>query len=155
MRFGVCQHEKAVWKVLHQTDGKDPEKTQGFIKGFQSDIRAAAAHPLSEEGFCGMEVNGTRFTEKAEAGEAILAVCKANQDFSGRLFFLAAIFPFSNEKACLGVTAKTDFFYRLRRHREFALSRCMLYTLHKPLTCYLLFCPVGVSGRRYTLPERS
>ena len=25
----------------------------------------------------------------------------------------------------------------------------------KPLTCYLLFCPVGVSGRRYTLPERS
>jgi hypothetical protein len=26
-----------------------------------------------------MEVNGTRFTEKAEAGEAILAVCKANQ----------------------------------------------------------------------------
>ena len=72
-----------------------------------------AAHPLPEEGFCGMEVNGTRFTEKAEAGEAILAVCKANQDFSGRLFFLAAIFPFSNEKACLGVIAKTDFFYRL------------------------------------------
>ena len=33
--------------------------------------------------------------------------------FCGRLFFLAAIFPFSNEKACLGVTAKTDFFYRL------------------------------------------
>ena len=26
-----------------------------------------------------MEVNGTRFTEKAEAGEAILAICKANQ----------------------------------------------------------------------------
>ena len=26
-----------------------------------------------------MEVNDTRFTEKAEAGEAILAVCKANQ----------------------------------------------------------------------------
>jgi hypothetical protein len=55
------------------------EKTQGFIKGFQSDIRTVAAHPLPEEGFCGMEVNGTRFTEKAEAGEAILAVCKANQ----------------------------------------------------------------------------
>ena len=55
------------------------EKTQGFIKGFQSDIRTVAAHPLPEEGFCGMEVNGTCFTEKAEAGEAILAVCKANQ----------------------------------------------------------------------------
>ena len=55
------------------------EKTQGFIKGFQSDIRTVAAHPLPEEGFCGMEVNGTCFTEKAEAGEAILAVCKDNQ----------------------------------------------------------------------------
>ena len=55
------------------------EKTQGFIKGFQSDIRTVAAHPLPEEGFCGMEVNGTQFTEKAEVGEAILAVCKANQ----------------------------------------------------------------------------
>ncbi len=55
------------------------EKTQGFIKGFQSDIRTVAAHPLPEEGFCGMEVNDTCFTEKAEAGEAILAVCKANQ----------------------------------------------------------------------------
>ena len=55
------------------------EKMQGFIKGFQSDIRTVAAHPLPEERFCGMAVNGTRFTEKAEAGEAILAICKANQ----------------------------------------------------------------------------
>lgn len=55
------------------------EKTQGFIKGFQSDIRTVAAHPLPEEGFCGMDVKDTRFTEKAEAGEAILAICKANQ----------------------------------------------------------------------------
>ena len=36
-----------------------------------------------------------------------------------------------------------------------ATAPCMLYTLYKPFTCYLLFCPVGVSGRRYTLPERS
>ena len=55
------------------------EKTQGFIKGFQSDIRTVAAHPLPEEGFCGMDVKDTRFTEKAEAGQAILAICKANQ----------------------------------------------------------------------------
>ena len=55
------------------------EKMQGFIKGFQSDIRTVAAHPLPEERFCGMAVNGTRFTEKAEAGEAILAICKAKQ----------------------------------------------------------------------------
>ncbi|MED9854516.1 MAG: hypothetical protein UFU41_01780, partial [Oscillospiraceae bacterium] len=48
-------------------------------------------------------------TEKSFSGE------EAEKDFCGRLFFLAAIFPFSNEKACLGVTAKTDFFYRLKR----------------------------------------
>ena len=50
------------------------------------------------------------------------------------------------------------FYYeesKKQRHREFALCRCMLYTLYKNLTCYLLFCPVGVNGRRHTLPERS
>ena len=46
-------------------------------------------------------------TEKSFSGE------EEEKEFCGRLFFLAAIFPFSNEKACLGVTAKTDFFYRL------------------------------------------
>ena len=46
-------------------------------------------------------------TKKSLSGE------EAEKDFCGRLFFLAAIFPFSNEKACLGVIAKTDFFYRL------------------------------------------
>lgn len=42
-----------------------------------------------------------------------------------------------------------------QRHREFALCRYMLYASYKPLTRYLLFCPVGVNGRRHTLPERS
>ena len=59
-------------------------------------------------------------TGKSFSGE------EAEKDFCGRLFFLAAIFPFSNEKACLGVTAKTDFFYRLKQ----------------PKGCFLLFfCP--------------
>ena len=59
-------------------------------------------------------------TEKSFSGE------EAEKDFCGRLFFLAAIFPFSNEKACLGVTAKTDFFYRLSLRPKaggFSLSR--------------------------------
>ena len=61
-----------------------------------------AAMNLKKTGHLEME------TEKSFSGE------EAEKDFSGRLFFLAAIFPFSNEKACLGVIAKTDFFYRLR-----------------------------------------
>ena len=50
------------------------------------------------------------------------------------------------------------FYYeesKKQRHREFALCRYMLYASYKPLTRYLLFCPVGVNGRRHTLPERS
>ena len=46
-------------------------------------------------------------TEKSFSGE------EAEKDLGARLFVLAAILPFSNEKACLGVTCKTDFFYRL------------------------------------------
>ena len=61
-------------------------------------------------------------TEKSFSGE------EAEKDFCGRLFFLAAIFPFSNEKACLGVTAKTDFFYRLKpRSSERGFSLCIYY----------------------------
>ena len=37
------------------------------------------------------------------------------------------------------------FYYeesKKQRHRANSLCRCMLYTLYKNLTCYLLFCPV-------------
>lgn len=36
------------------------------------------------------------------------------------------------------------FYYeesKKQRHRANSLCRCMLYTLYKNLTCYLLFCP--------------
>ena len=56
-------------------------------------------------------------TGKSFSGE------EAEKDFCGRLFFLAAIFTFSNEKACLGVTAKTDFFYRLKLGSTFRCYR--------------------------------
>ena len=55
------------------------EKTKGFIKGFQADIQTVTAYPQPEEGFCGMEVNGHIFAEKADAGEAILEACKTYQ----------------------------------------------------------------------------
>ena len=62
-------------------------------------------------------------TEKSFSGE------EAEKDFCGRLFFLAAIFPFSNEKACLGVIAKTDFFYRLKP-RQFYIAE--VQSVEKP-----------------------
>lgn len=55
------------------------EKTECFIRGFHADIKTVTAHPLPEDGFAGMEVCGQHYTEKAEAGEAILAACKQVQ----------------------------------------------------------------------------
>lgn len=52
------------------------EKQQGFIKGFENDIQTVAKHPLPEEGFIGMKLKDRMFTEKADAGEAIIALCK-------------------------------------------------------------------------------
>ena len=52
---------------------------------------------------------------------------EAEKDFSGRLFFLAAIFSFSNEKACLGVIARTDFFYRLSGTESCSVPLYALY----------------------------
>ncbi len=55
------------------------EKTKGFIKGFKEDMEVVQAHPVPEEGFVGMEVKGVYYAEKADAGDAILAVCKEFQ----------------------------------------------------------------------------
>ncbi len=55
------------------------EKQHGFIKGFKEDIQTVETHPVPEEGFVGMEVKGVHYTEKAEAGDAILACCKGFQ----------------------------------------------------------------------------
>ncbi|MGN0315907.1 MAG: helicase, partial [Fusicatenibacter sp.] len=55
------------------------EKQQGFIRGFQADIQTAESHPLPNEGFVGIEIQGKHMKEKAEAGEAILAACKVFQ----------------------------------------------------------------------------
>lgn len=55
------------------------EKTKGFIAGFEADIKTAEEHPLVKEGFCGITIGKNHFTDKAEAGEAIIAACKEYQ----------------------------------------------------------------------------
>lgn len=55
------------------------EKTKGFISGFDSDAKTAEAHSQVKDGFCGIEIRGQKYAEKADAGEAILAVCKSYQ----------------------------------------------------------------------------
>ena len=52
------------------------ERQQGYIQGFEADVQTVAAHPQIADGFCGMELLGKHYTEKADAGEMILAACK-------------------------------------------------------------------------------
>ena len=52
------------------------EKQTGYIHGFEADLKIVEAHPQIAEGFCGMEIMGKCYAEKADAGEIILAACK-------------------------------------------------------------------------------
>ena len=52
------------------------EKQTGYIHGFEADIKTVEAHPQISDGFCGMEIMGRHYAEKADAGEIILAACK-------------------------------------------------------------------------------
>ena len=63
------------------------ERQQGYIQGFETDVQTVAAHPQVAEGFCGMELMGKSYTEKADAGEILLAACKEVK---------------SNEPVCIG-----------------------------------------------------
>ena len=59
------------------------EAQQSRNKGFEADIQTVEAHPLPEEGFVGMEVGGKHYAEKADAGEALLALCKEIKSTEG------------------------------------------------------------------------
>lgn len=45
------------------------------IEGYEQDVALVADHPKTQEGFCGMEVDGKHYTEKEDAGKAIIDVC--------------------------------------------------------------------------------
>lgn len=48
------------------------QEAQGFIAGLQTDIQTLNQHPRPEEGFAGMEIIGMTYTDKVEAGTALL-----------------------------------------------------------------------------------
>ena len=45
------------------------------IAGYEQDVALAEAHPRSQEGFRGMEIEGKHYGDKEDAGRAILDVC--------------------------------------------------------------------------------
>ncbi|MCI8299440.1 MAG: DEAD/DEAH box helicase family protein [Hungatella sp.] len=56
------------------------QEAQVFITGLQADIQTLNQHPRPEEGFAGMDILGMTYTDKAEAGTALL---DAIQDVTG------------------------------------------------------------------------
>ncbi|MCD7744951.1 MAG: SNF2-related protein [Lachnospiraceae bacterium] len=59
------------------------EKIKSTIQGLQEDIAIVEAHPHPKDGFAGMTVAGKTYTERVDAGEAILTVCKNAKSVDG------------------------------------------------------------------------
>ncbi len=67
--------EDRILKFYPQTIKEYEER----IAGYESDTALAEQHkPQGEDKFCQMTIKGVTFTEKAAAGEMLLAVCKEN-----------------------------------------------------------------------------
>lgn len=52
----------------------------GIIAGYEKDVANAQAHPKPAEGFVGMEIQGTHYSEKEDAGRAVIYACSSLQD---------------------------------------------------------------------------
>ena len=50
---------------------------KGCIAGLNSDIQTVQSHPHPKDGFIGLEVKGKLYSQKEEAGAALLKVCKS------------------------------------------------------------------------------
>ena len=73
-----ASHLNQVYALEELVYRKYPEEITRLterIAGYGQDVALAAAHPKAQEGFCGMEVDGRHYTEKEDAGKAIIDVC--------------------------------------------------------------------------------
>ena len=58
---------------------KQVKEYEEYIEGYSQDVKLAEQHQAAgEEKFCPMTLKGVVYTEKADAGEMLLAVCKEN-----------------------------------------------------------------------------
>ena len=72
-----ASHLNQVYALEELVYRKYPEEITRLterIEGYEQDVALAAAHPKAQEGFCGMEVDGKHYTEKEDAGKAIIDV---------------------------------------------------------------------------------
>ena len=101
--------EDRVLKYYPQTIKEYEER----IAGYENDAALAEQHkPQGEDKFCPMTIKGVTFTEKAAAGEMLLAVCKENtlanpvETGSYRGFRMEVYFDTLNTHYCLNLCGK-------------------------------------------------
>ena len=102
--------EDRVLKYYPQTIKEYEER----IAGYENDVALAEQHkPQGEDKFCPMTLKGVTYTEKAGAGEMLLAVCKENplanpvEVGSYRGFRLEVFYDTVNTHYCLYLCGKT------------------------------------------------
>ena len=101
--------EDRILKFYPQTIKEYEER----IAGYESDAALAEQHkPQGEDKFCPMTIKGVTFTEKAVAGEMLLAVCKENtlanpvEIGSYRGFRMEVYYDTLNTHYCLNLCGK-------------------------------------------------
>ena len=65
----------ALEELVHRKYPAEITRLTERIAGYEKDVELAKVHPKAQEGFCGMEVEGKHYTEKEDAGKAIIDVC--------------------------------------------------------------------------------
>lgn len=55
-------------------------RLSAVIAGYEADVATAQAHPKPAEGFVGMEIGETHYSEKEAAGRAVIYACSSLQD---------------------------------------------------------------------------
>ena len=98
------------------------QEAQQIIDGLQADVATAAAHPVPEEGFVGMTVQGQSFDKRALAGEALALAAKkvTSQEFQ----------PVAEYRGFY-VGAKVDFWTQELQVRLMGIDRILIVNLCK------------------------
>ena len=92
---------------------KQVKEYEEYIEGYSQDVKLAGQHQAAgEEKFCPMTLKGVVYTEKADAGEMLLAVCKENplsapvEIGSYRGFRMEVYYDTLNAHYCLNLCGK-------------------------------------------------
>nr|WP_243164843.1 LPD25 domain-containing protein [Catenibacillus scindens] len=92
---------------------KQVKEYEEYIEGYSQDVKLVGQHQAAgEEKFCPMTLKGVVYTEKADAGEMLLAVCKENplsapvEIGSYRGFRMEVYYDTLNSHYCLNLCGK-------------------------------------------------